>query len=61
MTAQRSAVRAMAAMRSADRGEHDSTGAAVIKRFTNVPEPARHDPYRDSFKTRTFGRTDTWR
>lgn len=60
-TARRLALRHATAQRSARRGQHDSTGASVVKRFVNVPRLASHDPHRDSFESAAFSVTDEWR
>jgi hypothetical protein len=59
-TESRAALRAAAEERHRLRGEHDSTGAVVVRRFAHVPQPASHDPYKDVFKSRTFGETGHW-
>ena len=54
-------LRKSAAERWQRRGEHDARGAAVVRRFTNVPRPVPHDPARDTFKSPSFATTGEWR
>lgn len=60
LTPQREALKQASFQRSVSRGPHDSTDANCVRRFTCVPEPATHEPCKDSFRTRSFIRTGAW-